>query len=98
MMRWLCNRDHEDPPPHTGVVGSTPERWKGGDNTMAAGRLTVYIPDQNAFEIPDNGQSIEEIRRGLIGAGYTQLETAVGRKTGSEVRFERPQGGDKGSR
>lgn len=65
---------------------------------MAAGRLTVYIPDQNAFEIPDNGQSVEEIRRGLIAAGYAQLETAVGRKTGNEVRFERPQGGDKGAR
>lgn len=60
--------------------------------------LKVYIPDQAPIDIPDNGQSVEEVRRSLIALGYTQLETATGRKTGSEIRFERPQGGDKGRR
>lgn len=64
---------------------------------MAQGQLTVFVPDQAAFQIPDNGQSVEEVRRGLIAAGYAQLETAVGRKDGSTIRFDRPQGGDKGS-
>jgi hypothetical protein len=64
---------------------------------MAGGNITVYIPDQAPVTVPDNGQSLDEIRRGLIAAGFTQLETAQGRKDGNVVRFERPQGGDKGS-
>ncbi|HYE80192.1 MAG TPA: hypothetical protein VEI97_19620 [bacterium] len=59
--------------------------------------LTVYIPDASPITVPDRGQSVEEIRRALVAAGYTQLETATGRKDGNVVRFERPQGGDKGS-
>ena len=58
--------------------------------------LTIYIPDVAPLTIPDNGQSVEEIRRGLIAAGYAQLETATGRKDGATVRFERPVGGQKG--
>lgn len=58
--------------------------------------LTVYIPDVPAITVPDRGQSVEELRRALISAGYAQLETATGTKEGSVVRFQRPQGGDKG--
>lgn len=61
-----------------------------------AGTLRVYIPDQNPIDLPDNGQTVEEVRRGLIAAGYAQLETATGTKTGNEIRFQRPVGGDKG--
>ena len=63
-----------------------------------ADTLTVVIPDQSPITVPDNGQSNEEIRQGLVGAGYAQLETAAVRRDGSNVRFERPQGGDKGAR
>lgn len=63
---------------------------------MADGQLTIYIPDQAPISVPDNGQSVEELRRALIAAGYAALETATGRKDGSTVRFERPVGGQKG--
>ena len=58
--------------------------------------LTVYIPDTDPISLPDSGQSVEEIRRGLVAAGFAQLETAVATKDGDEITFERPQGGTKG--
>lgn len=64
---------------------------------MAGRTLRVFIPDQAPMDIPDNGQSDQEVRRSLIDAGFTQLETATLRRDGNEIRFERPQGGDKGS-
>lgn len=63
---------------------------------MATNDLTVYIPDTTPITLPNNGQSLDEIRRGLIAAGYAQLETATGRMDGNVVRFERPVGGQKG--
>jgi len=59
--------------------------------------LRIRIPDAQPIEIPDNDQSVDEIRRGLIAAGYTQLETATGRREDDTVVFERPTGGDKGA-
>ncbi len=58
--------------------------------------LRIFIPDQAPVELPDRGQTAEEVRRNLINAGFTQLETATVRRDGSDIRFERPQGGDKG--
>lgn len=61
-----------------------------------ADTLTVYIPDTAPITVPDSGQTVEQIRRSLISLGYAQVETATARKEGNVVRFERPQGGDKG--
>jgi len=43
-----------------------------------------------------SGQTNEEIRSGLIAVGFAQLATAAVSRTGGDVNFERPQGGDKG--
>jgi hypothetical protein len=59
--------------------------------------LTVRIPDSADIRIPNQGQSNEEIRRSLIGLGYSQVETAQVRREGDVVIFTRPQGGDKGA-
>ena len=59
-------------------------------------QLTIYIPDTEPFEVEDNGQTNEEIRSGLIAVGFAQLATAAVSRTGGDVNFERPQGGDKG--
>jgi hypothetical protein len=57
----------------------------------------VIIPDHDPITLPQEGLTIEEVRRGLVSLGYTSVETAQGSvDPDGTIRFQRAVGGEKG--
>lgn len=67
---------------------------------MANGSFyTVYIPDRTApFTGFPRSMAVEEVRASLVATGHTALENAdiALSADGSEIRFKRVTGGNKG--
>lgn len=57
----------------------------------------VIIPDHDPITLPQDGLSVEEVRRALVGLGFTTVETARGSvDADGTIRFTRAVGGEKG--
>jgi hypothetical protein len=59
--------------------------------------MQVSIPDFGTLNLPNNGQSIEEVRRSLVQLGYTQVANAQATQDAAgNITFTRATGGTKG--
>lgn len=59
--------------------------------------MKVTIPDYGDFNLPGQGGTVEEVRRNLVGLGFTQVQNAQATQLANgDIKFERATGGTKG--